>query len=275
MSLDSKTDKTGKVHYPRDYASAQEMIVPMRLQKFLARAGAASRRGSEALMSAGRVTVNGSVVTELGSKVDPAVDTVAVDGKVVTLSDVPKTIMLHKPAGFVTTMSDPHARRTVAELVPTDEYPGLFPIGRLDKDTTGLLLFSTDGDLGNALLHPSHHVNKTYEALVRGRISDSAIARLEAGVVLEDGPTAPATVRRIGSRASDPASSSRVEITIHEGRKRQVRRMCEAVGHEVMRLHRASFGPLSLGSLKPGAWRELSADELAQLGEAAGIEGPC
>lgn len=247
----------------------------MRLQKFLARAGAASRRGSEALMSAGRVTVNGRVVTELGSKVDPAVDTVAVDGKVVALSDVPKTIMLHKPAGYVTTMSDPHARRTVAELVPVDEYPGLFPIGRLDKDTTGLLLFSTDGELGNALLHPSHHVDKTYQALVRGRVGKAAVERLESGVELEDGLTAPATVRRAPSRKSDPPSTSRLEITIHEGRKRQVRRMCEAVGHEVVRLHRASFGPLSLGSLEPGSWRELTAEELAQLGEAAGVVGPC
>ena len=145
-----------------------ERIVPMRLQKFLARAGAASRRGSENLMTAGRVTVNGQVVTELGSKVDPLVDEVAVDGVPVYLAQGPVTIMLHKPAGYVTTMSDPQGRPTVAELVPTDRFPGLFPIGRLDFDTTGLLLFSTDGELGNGLLHPRHHVEKRYLALVNG-----------------------------------------------------------------------------------------------------------
>lgn len=257
--------------YPQDFASTQERVVPMRLQKFLARAGAASRRGSEALMTAGRVTVNGRVVTELGSKVDPAVDTVAVDGRTVTLSDTPVTLMLHKPAGYVTTMSDPHARRTVADLVPTERYPGLFPIGRLDQDTTGLLLFSTDGELGNRLLHPSHHVDKAYAVLVAGTPGEEALAALRAGVVLEDGPTAPARVRRLPAQADDGPGTSRIELVIHEGRKRQVRRMCEAVGHPVLALHRESFGPLRLGGLEPGAWRLLDAAELAALGRAAGL----
>ena len=145
-------------------SNPEPRIVPMRLQKFLARAGVASRRGSENLMTAERVTVNGRVVTELGSKVDPLVDEVAVDGKVVRLADGPVTLMLHKPAGFVTTMSDPQGRPTVAELVPTEACPGLFPVGRLDADTTGLLLFSTDGELGNGLLHPKRHVVKRYLA---------------------------------------------------------------------------------------------------------------
>uniref|UniRef100_UPI0022E1E4E4 pseudouridine synthase n=1 Tax=Eggerthella sinensis TaxID=242230 RepID=UPI0022E1E4E4 len=157
-------------------SSADELVVPMRLQKFLARAGAASRRGSENLMTAGRVTVNGDVVTELGSKVDPLVDEVAVDGAVVRLADGPITLMLHKPAGFVTTMSDPQGRPTVAELVPTERYPGLFPIGRLDYDTTGLLLFSTDGELGNGLLHPKHHVTKRYLACVEGTPTERELA---------------------------------------------------------------------------------------------------
>ncbi|MEF2651197.1 pseudouridine synthase, partial [Slackia piriformis] len=135
----------------------EERIVPMRLQKFLARSGVASRRGSEDLMTAGRVRVNGEVVRELGSKVDPLVDIVTVDGKMVRLSDEPVTLMLHKPAGYLTTMSDPFDRPTVADLVPCDRYPGLFPIGRLDFDTTGILLFSTDGELGNGLLHPRKH----------------------------------------------------------------------------------------------------------------------
>ncbi|MDO5791890.1 MAG: pseudouridine synthase, partial [Coriobacteriia bacterium] len=170
----------------------EERLVPMRLQKFLARAGAASRRGSENLMTAGRVTVNGQVVTELGSKVDPLVDQVAVDGVPVRLEGGPVTIMLHKPAGYVTTMSDPQGRPTVAELVPTDRFPGLFPIGRLDFDTTGLLLFSTDGELGNGLLHPRHHVEKRYLALVNGKPTPEQLAQLERGIQLDDGMTAPA-----------------------------------------------------------------------------------
>ena len=177
-------------------------IVPMRLQKFLARAGAASRRGSENLMTAGRVTVNGQVVTELGSKVDPLVDQVAVDGVVVRLADGPVTVMLHKPAGFVTTMSDPQGRPTVAQLVPVDRYPGLFPIGRLDADTTGLLLFSTDGDLGNGLLHPKHHVAKRYLACVEGRPAERDLARLRRGVELDDGLTAPADARLVEGPAA-------------------------------------------------------------------------
>ena len=159
--------------------------MPMRLQKFLARAGAASRRGSENLMTAGRVTVNGQVVTELGSKVDPLVDQVAVDGVPVRLEGGPVTIMLHKPAGYVTTMSDPQGRPTVAELVPTDRFPGLFPIGRLDFDTTGLLLFSTDGELGNGLLHPRHHVEKRYLALVNGKPTPEQLGQLEQGIQLD------------------------------------------------------------------------------------------
>ncbi len=155
--------------------------MPMRLQKFLARAGVASRRGSENLMTAGRITVNGEVVTELGSKVDPLVDQVAVDGVPVRLEGGPVTIMLHKPAGYVTTMSDPQGRPTVAELVPTDRFPGLFPIGRLDFDTTGLLLFSTDGEPGNGLLHPRHHVEKRYLALVNGKPTPEQLDQLGAG----------------------------------------------------------------------------------------------
>ena len=243
----------------------EERLVPMRLQKFLARAGAASRRGSENLMTAGRVTVNGQVVTELGSKVDPLVDQVAVDGVPVRLEGGPVTIMLHKPAGYVTTMSDPQGRPTVAELVPTDRFPGLFPIGRLDFDTTGLLLFSTDGELGNAVLHPSRHVDKTYRALVKGKPSEAALDRLRSGVVLDDGPTQPAEVRLAGRKGKN----AYVEIIIHEGRKRQVKRMCEAIGHPVLQLHRASFGPLELGDLPEGKYRVLSEQEVAALERAS------
>ena len=272
-------------------------IVPMRLQKFLARAGAASRRGSENLMTAGRVTVNGEVVTELGSKVDPLVDEVAVDGRVVRLADGPVTLMLHKPAGYVTTMSDPQGRPTVAELVPAAEHPGLFPIGRLDRDTTGLLLFSTDGEMGHALLRPRGHVEKVYTALVEGRPSAAQLAHLCEGIELDDGPTQPADVRMVEGGAArhaerlleipaavPPRSSkeyaavcegratrrSIVRLGIREGRKRQVKRMLAAVGHPVLALHRDSFGPLELGDLPRGSWRALDAEEVAALHQAIG-----
>ncbi|MBR5260464.1 MAG: rRNA pseudouridine synthase, partial [Eggerthellaceae bacterium] len=167
----------------------------MRLQKFLARSGVASRRASEELITSGVVAVNGQVVSELGAKVNPASDVVTVKGKRVILPEESVTIMLHKPAGYTTTMADPHAKHTVAELVPVDENPGLFPVGRLDTDTTGLLLFSTDGELGNALLHPKKHVAKTYIALVEGAMSDETAMRLSQGVKLSDGMTLPADVR--------------------------------------------------------------------------------
>jgi len=245
-------------------------IVPMRLQKFLARAGTASRRGSENLMTAGRVRVNGVIVTELGSKVDPRIDIVEVDGKAVTLDDAPVTLALNKPAGYVTTMSDPQGRTCVAQLVPVADHPGLYPIGRLDRDTTGLLLFSTDGELGNAVLHPSHHVTKVYRATVEGgAVGSGAVRHLQEGVLLDDGMTAPADVS-IKSRNGDLTV---LLIAIHEGRKRQVRRMCKAVGHPVVALERISFGPIVLGSLPSGSWRELSASELSALYAAAGK--PC
>lgn len=244
--------------------SDEERIVPMRLQKFLARAGAASRRGSENLMTAGRVTVNGVVTSELGSKVDPLVDEVAVDGIIVKLSDEPVTLMLNKPKGVITTMSDPQGRTCVASLVPTDRYPGLYPIGRLDFDTTGLLLFSTDGELGHALLHPRRHVEKCYQAQVQGVPLERDLARLRRGIQLDDGMTLPAKARLVVS-APTPLDCSEVEICIHEGRKRQVRRMFDAIGHPVDELHRSQFGPISLGALKAGQWRELDREELAAL----------
>lgn len=241
-------------------AEQPERTVPMRLQKFLARAGVASRRGSEELMTAGRVAVNGVVTTELGSKVDPDSDTVTVDGAVVTLGTEPAFLVLNKPAGYVTTMSDPHGRPTVAALVPTERHPGLFPVGRLDLDTTGLLLFTTDGQLGHSLLHPRYHVEKTYRVVVDGAPGDDALERLRTGILLDDGMTAPARVRpvRLGPR-------SELEMTIREGRKRQVRRMCSAVGHPVLALHRIRFGPLELGGLESGKTRPLADEEVAAL----------
>lgn len=245
-----------------------EQPFPMRLQKFLARAGVASRRGSEDLMTAGRVSVNGQVVTELGSKVDPKVDVVCVDGREVHLEDDSVYLMLYKPKGYLTTMDDPQGRPCVAQLVPRDLYPGLYPVGRLDKDTTGLLLFTTDGDMGQHLLHPKHHVDKTYQAHVDGVPDEVDLARLSGGIMLDDGLTAPARVRIVDKR---PDGSSDIELVIHEGRKRQVKRMCSAVHHPVLDLHRSSFGPLELVDVEEGSWRLLRDDEVASLRETAGL----
>lgn len=252
----------------RDAAAAGERVVPMRLQKFLARAGVASRRGSEDLMTAGRVTVNGETVTALGAKVDPLTDEVRVDGKLARLADSCVYLALNKPSGVVTTMSDPQKRPTVASLVPVAEYPGLFPVGRLDADTTGLLLFTTDGELSHRLLHPRWKVPKTYLALVDGVPTARELEQLRTGIELDDGPTAPAEVREVTWR--DGATLT--EITISEGRKRQVRRMFSAVGHPVLELERVTFGGVVLGELAERTWRLLTAEEIAELKAAVGLE---
>jgi 23S rRNA pseudouridine2605 synthase len=245
-----------------------ERDVPLRLQKFLARAGVASRRGSEDLMTAGRVAVNGVVVTELGAKVDPGHDEVTVDGVRVRPSAGPVYLALNKPAGYVTTMSDPQGRPTVAQLMPIDESPGLFPVGRLDAETTGLLLFTTDGELSHRILHPRWKVPKTYTAAVDGVPDAADLRALRTGIALDDGITAPAQVKLL-TRTRD---SAEVEITITEGRKRQVRRMFSAVSHPVRVLRRLSFGPVELGHLREGTWRHLSAEEVGALQRAAGID---
>jgi 23S rRNA pseudouridine2605 synthase len=246
------------------------MVVPMRLQRYLARAGVASRRGSEGLMTAGRVEVNGVAVTELGFKVDPLVDVVCVDGVPVSLDSGNVYLLLNKPAGYVTTMNDPQGRPTVAELVPMERYPGLFPVGRLDHDTTGVLLFTTDGDLAHALLHPSHHVEKTYLALVRGTLSADEEALVRGGMVLDDGPTRPARLEQLEHEEYRDKSHHLTQgtwerISITEGRKRQVKRMFKSIQHPVIHLHRDSFGPLVLGDLPQGEWRLLDEDEVASL----------
>lgn len=248
---------------------AEERVVPMRVQKFLARSGVASRRGSEDLITAGRVAVDGVVVTELGAKVDPATQTVTVDGKEVSLPGGPVLIALNKPAGYVTTMTDPHGRSAVSELVPVAENPGLFPVGRLDQDTTGLLLFMTDGELSHRLLHPRWKVDKTYLAVVDGAPDGDDLDRLSKGIRLDDGTTAPAEVAIVEERASTTV----VRITIREGRKRQVRRMFSAVSHPVLELERISFGPVRLGALPRGSWRELDASEVDALRRCVDDEG--
>ena len=229
----------------------------MRLNAYLARAGIASRRGAEELIRAGRVRVNGEVAG-LATFVEGA-DRVEVDGKEV--GPEPLTyVLLHKPAGVVTTARDPQGRPTVVGLVAHERR--IVPVGRLDADTTGVLLLTNDGPLAHRLMHPRYEVDKVYEVDVEGELSDEALARLAEGVELDDGTTAPAGVKRL--------AASRLELTIHEGRKHQVKRMLAAVGHPVIRLHRSSYAGLTADGLEPGEWRELSAAEVKALRSPGG-----
>ena len=273
--------KAGSMAQAGSWAEGQERIVPMRLQKFLARAGVASRRGSEDLMTAGRVRVNGRVATELGTKVDPAVDVVEVDGHAVTLAAGPTYLVLNKPEDVITTMDDPQGRATVVPFVPTDRFPGLFPVGRLDRDTTGVLLFMTDGDLSSRLLHPSSHVEKTYHAVVRGRVRESELDELRGGITLEDGPCVPARCRELDAQEAYDVTCGRladdesaVEVVITEGRKREVKRMLKAIGHPVLELNRVSFGPITADGLALGSWRLLTKSEVEELRRLAGEARP-
>jgi 23S rRNA pseudouridine2605 synthase len=231
----------------------------MRLAKFLAHAGVASRRAAEDLIRAGRVTVGGAVVEDPARDVDER-SGVAVDGEPVAGPQERVVYALHKPAGVVSTASDPQGRPTVVDLVPGGAR--LYPVGRLDADATGLLLLTNDGDLANRLLHPRHEVPRTYRATVGGgRVSEAALRRLRDGLELEDGPTAPARVRRLTPNV--------IEISLREGRNRQVKRMCAAVGHPVRALERIRFGPLGLGDLAPGDHRRLTSAEVEGLRQAA------
>ena len=224
----------------------------MRLNAWLARAGVASRRGADELIKAGRVTVNGAP-GQLNTFVQSH-DVVALDGRELTKQQL-AYVLLHKPAGAVTTARDPQGRTTVVDLV--DHPSRVVPVGRLDADTTGALLLTNDGELAHRLAHPRYEVDKVYEVETWTQPTDADLARLRDGVELEDGPTRPAAVRRLGG--------ARIELTIHEGRNRQVRRMFEAVGHRVKRLHRSRYGPLTLEGLEPGTWRELEPSEVERL----------
>ncbi|HEY1990281.1 MAG TPA: pseudouridine synthase [Acidimicrobiales bacterium] len=229
-----------------------------RLQKVLARIGLGSRRACENLITARRITVNGEVPV-LGRRIDPTVDEVELDG--VPLPVIPGLVhyVLNKPAGVVSTAEDTHGRPTVVELVPDD--PRVFPVGRLDMDSEGLLLLTNDGRLTHRLTHPSFGVPKEYLVEVEGEPSAGDVRRLREGVDLEDGPTAPARVAVV--------EPTLLRMVIHEGRNRQVRRMCEAVGHPVVRLVRTRIGPLTDPTLEPGAWRPLTIDEVRALAAAA------
>jgi 23S rRNA pseudouridine2605 synthase/16S rRNA pseudouridine516 synthase len=234
----------------------------VRLQKALANAGVASRRASEEFIVQGRVSVNGEVVTELGSRIDPETDTVTVDGQVIQLDVSKRYIMLNKPRGVVSTMSDEHDRPDLQEFAREfDER--VYNVGRLDTDTSGLLILTNDGELAHVLAHPKFGVTKTYIAKVRGSVTPATVAKLKNGIELDDGPIACDAARLLSKGAG--ANESLVEVTLHSGRNRIVRRMLDAVGHPVIELVRRQFGPLHLGTLRVGHTRELTKVERGEL----------
>ncbi len=242
-----------------------------RLQKIISAAGIASRRASEEMILAGQVCVNGIVVTELGSKADPATDTITVNGKPITIPDRKLYVLLNKPVGYMTTMSDPEGRPVVGDLLKDIE-ERVYPVGRLDYNTEGLLLLTNDGEWANRLMHPRHEVEKEYHVRVRGKVDGQQLKKLAGGVELDDGMTAPAAVRMI----KDGDRNDWISVTIHEGRNRQVRRMCEAVSLSVVRLKRVRYGSLAIGPLKPGQYRLLDKAETAGLiscGPSSGSPG--
>jgi 23S rRNA pseudouridine2605 synthase len=232
-------------------------MTAVRLNAYLARAGVASRRRADELIKAGRVTVNGEP-GQLNTFVEAA-DRVELDGRALAPQRL-AYVLLHKPTGIVTTARDPHGRPTVVDLV--EHEARVVPVGRLDADTTGALVLTNDGPLAHRLAHPRYGVEKTYEVEVHGEPTEEQLRRLREGVELDDGPTAPAHARRLGPRT--------LELVLHEGRKHQVKRMCEAVGLPVTRLHRPRYDGLDLGRLAPGEWRELTDDEVARLRAATG-----
>jgi pseudouridine synthase len=257
----------------RNSAQAPSAQAGERLQKYLARCGVASRRHAETLITSGAVSVNGVVVRELGTRIDPARDEVRVDGALVQPNARLVYLLMHKPAGTLTTVSDPHGRRTALDLIPErwrDER--VYPVGRLDYDTEGLLLLTNDGDLALRLTHPRYALTKEYHALVEGRPAREELARLEAGVMLqgETRRTAPARAWLLRTLDDD----AWVGLELHEGRNRQARRMFEAIGHRVIRLLRVRVGALRLGDLELGHVRELTPREVETLRRAAGLEEP-
>lgn len=231
-----------------------------RLNRYLARAGVASRRTADTMITAGRVTVNGIVVDRLGSEVDPPADRVAVDGRPVTVHTEYEYWIMNKPPGYLCTVRDPFGRPTVMELLPQSN-TRLYPVGRLDLDTSGLLFFTNDGEMALTLTHPRHLVEKTYQVEVEGVPSKLVMAQLASGVMLEDGITAPAKV----VLEKVQKGNAILRLTIREGRKRQIKRMMKAVGHPVRNLHRLVVGPLTLGDLKPGECRCPNKAELEAL----------
>lgn len=232
-----------------------------RLQKVMAKAGIASRRKCEELIAAGEVKVNGVTVTEAGRKVNPQMDQIEVRGLKIEL-EKKVYYLLYKPVGYITSVGDPQQRKTVLDLMAGIP-ERIYPVGRLDYDTSGLLVLTNDGDLAFHMTHPSHEMEKEYEALVRGKVSKEAVQKLTKGVKLEDGWTAPAKVKVLGEKGPNTL----LQLTIHEGRNRQVRRMCETVGHPVLKLKRTRIASLTIDHLKSGQYRPLLSDEVKKLKE--------
>jgi 23S rRNA pseudouridine2605 synthase len=245
-----------------------------RLQKIISAAGVASRRLAEELIAQGRVAVNGKTVTALGTKADPERDEIKVDGRRIKEQKRKRYILLYKPRGYVTTRSDPQGRPTVMDLLKSvKEY--VYPVGRLDYDSEGLLILTNDGDLAAHLTHPRHEVEKVYEARVKGRPDDHDLERLSNGIVIEGRRTAPAKIRvpeRAPRITPSGAEHTFVEIAVHEGRQRQVRKMFDAIGHPVVRLRRVRIGPITDELIPIGHWRELDAQELTRLRRAAKLK---
>ena len=239
-----------------------------RLQKIISAAGVTSRRASETLILNGQVSVNGVVVTELGSKADSATDIITVDGKALKISAQRLYILLNKPPGYITALKDSQGRPLVTDLLK-DMPERVYPVGRLDYNTEGLLLLTDDGEWANRLMHPRHEIEKEYHVRVRGKVTDQQLIKMAAGVELEDGMTAPAVVNLVKSGDQNDW----ISVAIHEGRNRQVRRMCEEVGHPVIRLVRTRIGPLRDTKLAPGQWRELTIEEVRQLSSAVDLDG--
>lgn len=257
---------------PREAQGYDQEPDGIRLQKLLSTAGVASRRASEQLILEGRVTVNGIVVRELGSKADPAHDDVRVDGRRIRTDVRQRYILMYKPRGYVTTRSDPEGRPTVIDLLGR-QVGYIYPVGRLDYDSEGLLLMTSDGALAEQLTHPRHEVERVYEVIVAGAPDEAAIAKLRRGVYLDGRRTGAAEVRR-GQTVKSDGVTTKLTMTLYEGRNRQVRRMCQAVGHPVRSLTRVSMGPLRLGRLRPGEWRDLTAAEVAALKGAPSARRP-
>ena len=246
-------------------AGAEKPLAKIRLSKILAQAGLTSRRGAEDFLRDGRVAVNGEIRREPGAQADPERDLIAVDGRPLPAAAAHRYVLLHKPRGYVTSRRDPEGRPVVVDLLPAGA-EGLFPVGRLDYDAEGLLLLTNDGELGNRLLHPRYETPRVYQVEVEGRVRSEDLPRWRRGALLPDGPAVPRAVRVIehGPRASW------VELTFAEGRYREVKRYCKALGHPVVRLRRVAFGPLSLGQLPVGQWRDLTARELSALNDLRG-----
>lgn len=246
---------------------ALKRMTSERLQKFLSRAGLASRRAAEEMIRAGRVSVNGQVVTELGTKVDPDRDAVRVDGRRIKLEAPPLTMMLHKPSGYISSRQDPQGRRVVMELLPEHLRSRLYPVGRLDYDATGLLLLSSDGELANRVMHPSYQMPRTYRVTVTGEVSQDNLRQLRAGLEIDGREVAAAVA--VKKREQDKTV---LELTVWEGRYHLVKRLLEKVGHPVLKLKRLALGPLHLGRLPRGKHRLLTAAELAALKALVGLK---